>query len=56
MLRNNRLIAAAAGTAGVAVPLLEVCHALFGETVAQGRGAEDMVAVVHAIARRPTAG
>jgi 3-hydroxyisobutyrate dehydrogenase len=56
VLKNNRLIAEAARAAGIASPLLDVCHALFGETVAQGRGGEDMAAVVHAIAARTLAG
>jgi 3-hydroxyisobutyrate dehydrogenase len=56
VLKNNRLIAEAARAAGIASPLLDVCHALFGETVAQGRGGEDMAAVVHAIAARTAAG
>lgn len=52
VLKNNRLIARAARTAGVASPLLDVCHALFGETVAQGHGGEDMVAVLRALEAR----
>ncbi|MFF8726484.1 NAD(P)-dependent oxidoreductase [Streptomyces sp. NPDC015171] len=55
VLKNNRLIAGAARTAGLASPLLDVCHTLFEETVAQGHGGEDMVAVVRAIESR-TAG
>lgn len=59
VLKNNRLIAEAARGAGVAAPLLDVCHALFGETLALGHGRLDMAAVVTAIearedhARRP---
>ncbi|MFM9443709.1 NAD(P)-dependent oxidoreductase [Streptomyces acidiscabies] len=52
VLKNNRLIAQAARKAGVASPLLDVCHALFGEAVEQGHGGEDMVAVVRAIETR----
>ncbi|MET8983595.1 NAD(P)-dependent oxidoreductase [Streptomyces sp. NPDC004539] len=52
VLKNNRLIAEAARKAGVASPLLDVCHALFGETVELGFGGEDMVAVVRAIEGR----
>lgn len=55
VLKNNRLIAEAARAAGVASPLLDVCHALFAETVAQGHGAEDMVAVLHALEARTAA-
>jgi 3-hydroxyisobutyrate dehydrogenase len=53
--KNNRLIAAAARASNVASPLLDVCHALFGETEAQGHGQADMAAVVRAIETR-TAG
>lgn len=52
VLKNNRLIAEAARKAGLASPLLDVCHALFGETVAQGHGGEDMVAVLRALEMR----
>ncbi|MFD8373481.1 NAD(P)-dependent oxidoreductase [Streptomyces sp. NPDC059688] len=55
VLKNNRLIAEAARGTGLASPLLDVCHALFEETVAQGHGGEDMVAVLRAIEAR-TAG
>lgn len=55
VLDNNRLVAQAARAAGIASPLLDVCHALYGETFALGLGAQDMVAVVEAIERR-TAG
>ncbi|MFF4715723.1 NAD(P)-dependent oxidoreductase [Streptomyces eurythermus] len=55
VLKNNRLIAEAARDARLASPLLDVCHALFRETVARGHGGEDMVAVLHAIEAR-TAG
>ncbi|MBB6346369.1 3-hydroxyisobutyrate dehydrogenase [Nonomuraea muscovyensis] len=52
VLKNNRLIAEAARASHVASPLLDVCHALFGETVALGHGGSDMVAVLHAIEAR----
>ncbi|MFJ9896110.1 NAD(P)-dependent oxidoreductase [Streptomyces sp. NPDC091280] len=52
VLKNNRLIAEAARRAGLASPLLDVCHALFAETVARGHGGEDMVAVVRALEAR----
>lgn len=52
VLKNNRLIAEAARQAGLASPLLDICHTLFGETVAQGHGGEDMVAVLHALESR----
>ncbi|MGY6021694.1 NAD(P)-dependent oxidoreductase [Streptomyces spinosirectus] len=52
VLKNNRLIAEAARKAGLASPLLDVCHTLFGETVAQGHGHQDMVAVLRALEAR----
>lgn len=52
VLKNNRLIAEAARESGLASPLLDVCHALYGETVALGHGQSDMVAVVRAIEAR----
>lgn len=56
VLKNNRLIAESARTAGLASPLLDVCHALYGETVAQGYGGEDMAAVLRALEARTDAG
>jgi 3-hydroxyisobutyrate dehydrogenase len=55
VLKNNRLIAEAARKTQLASPLLDVCHTLFDETVAQGHGDQDMVAVLQAIETR-TAG
>lgn len=55
VLMNNALVAAAAREAGMASPVLDVSHALFGETVAQGRGGEDMIAVIRAIEARTAA-
>jgi 3-hydroxyisobutyrate dehydrogenase len=52
VLENNRLIADAAREAGVASPLLDVCHALYGETRALGFGDADMAAVLKAIEAR----
>jgi 3-hydroxyisobutyrate dehydrogenase len=52
VLKNNRLIAEAARKAHLASPLLDVCHALYGETEALGLGQSDMVAVVQAIEAR----
>ncbi|MFF6995440.1 NAD(P)-dependent oxidoreductase [Streptomyces sp. NPDC008313] len=52
VLENNRLIAEAARKAGLASPLLDVCHSLFQETVAQGHGDQDMVAVLRALEAR----
>lgn len=56
VLMNNRLIAEAARKAGIASPLLDVCHALYGETVTLGHGALDMAAVVKAIEARSDSG
>jgi 3-hydroxyisobutyrate dehydrogenase len=52
VLENNRLIAEAARKSGLASPLLDMCHALYGETQALGHGEADMAAVVHAIEAR----
>lgn len=52
VLKNNRLIAEAAREAKVASPLLDICYALYGETLALGHGRADMAAVVHAIEAR----
>jgi 3-hydroxyisobutyrate dehydrogenase len=48
VLYNNRLILEAADSA-FPMPLLTVCAELLADTEAQGRGAEDMVAVIEAI-------
>jgi 3-hydroxyisobutyrate dehydrogenase len=55
VLENNRLITEAAREAGVASPLLDVCHALYAETLALGLGAADMIAVIRAIEQRTAA-
>ncbi len=52
VLMNNRLVAQAARDAGIASPLLDVCHALFAETEASGHGELDMAAVLCAIEDR----
>lgn len=52
VLKNNRLIAEASRQAGIASPLLDVCHALYSETESMGFGQSDMAAVVHAISQR----
>jgi 3-hydroxyisobutyrate dehydrogenase len=56
VLLNNRLVAEAARDAGIASPLLDVCHALFGEADQSGRGALDMAAVLRAIEDRTERG
>ncbi|GAA2254084.1 NAD(P)-dependent oxidoreductase [Streptomyces indiaensis] len=56
VLKNNRLIAEAARGAGLTSPLLDVCHALYDETVQQGHGERDMVAVLHALETRTANG
>lgn len=55
VLKNNRLVAEAARAADVASPLLDACHALFGETLALGHGQDDMIAVLRAIEARTEA-
>jgi 3-hydroxyisobutyrate dehydrogenase len=55
VLMNNRLVAAAARESDLASPLLDVCHELYGETVARGHGDQDMVAVIRAIEDRTAA-
>jgi 3-hydroxyisobutyrate dehydrogenase len=55
VLENNRLVAEAARAAGLASPLLDVCHQLYQETDALGHGGADMVAVLHAIEARTEA-
>jgi 3-hydroxyisobutyrate dehydrogenase len=52
VLENNRLVAEAAREAGIASPLLDVCHALYGETLSLGLGGTDMIAVLRAIEQR----
>jgi 3-hydroxyisobutyrate dehydrogenase len=56
VLNNNRLIAEAARESKLASPLLDVCYALYSETLALGDGQSDMVAVVRAIEQRTAAG
>ena len=55
VLMNSRLIADAARGAGLASPLLDACHSLYGEAFALGHGAEDMAAVVQALEARTAA-
>jgi 3-hydroxyisobutyrate dehydrogenase len=55
VLMNNRLIVDAARAAGVASPLVDVCHALYTEALTLGHGDSDMAAVVHAVAARTEA-
>ncbi|NDU75434.1 NAD-binding protein [Actinomadura sp. DSM 109109] len=55
VLDNNRLIAEAARAARLASPLLDVCHALYGEAAALGHGEADMAAVVRAVEARTAA-
>ncbi|GGJ53933.1 NAD(P)-dependent oxidoreductase [Deinococcus roseus] len=52
VFKNNRLVAEAARSAGIASPLLDVCYALYGETLNLGFGGLDMAAVVRAIEAR----
>jgi 3-hydroxyisobutyrate dehydrogenase len=52
VLENVRLIAESAREAGIASPILDVCHALYGEANALGLAGADMIAVIRAIERR----
>jgi 3-hydroxyisobutyrate dehydrogenase len=52
VLKNNTLVRDAARAAGVAVPLIDVCHELYAETLALGHGSADMAAVIHAMETR----
>lgn len=52
VLKNNRLIAEQARASGLASPLLDACHALYGETAALRHGDADMAAVLYAIEAR----
>jgi 3-hydroxyisobutyrate dehydrogenase len=52
VLESNRLIAETAREAGIAAPLLDVCHELYDETCSLGFGDSDMVAVLRAIEAR----
>jgi len=52
VLKNNELIAEAARRSDVASPLLDVCHALFAETVQLGHADADMIGVLHALEAR----
>jgi 3-hydroxyisobutyrate dehydrogenase len=52
VLENNRLVTEAARRAGIASPLMDVCHALYRETLELGYGAEDISAVVPAVDAR----
>jgi 3-hydroxyisobutyrate dehydrogenase len=52
VLENNRLIAEAARAADIASPLVDVCHALYGETLDLGYGNADMAAVIRAVEAR----
>jgi 3-hydroxyisobutyrate dehydrogenase len=56
VLKNSRLALAAARASGTAAPLIEVCEALYGEALAEGHARSDMVAVIHAFARRAESG
>jgi 3-hydroxyisobutyrate dehydrogenase len=56
VLKNNRLIAEQARASALASPLLDVCHALYGETAALGHGDADMAAVLYAIEARTDGG
>jgi len=50
--KSATMIQQAARASGTAAPLLDLCQALYGETVALGAGRDDMAAVVRAIEAR----
>jgi 3-hydroxyisobutyrate dehydrogenase len=52
VLMNARLVASAAHEAAIAAPLIDDCVSLFAQTVELGHGAQDMAAVVLALAER----
>ena len=52
VLKNNRLVAEEARRSKLASPLLDICHALYGETQALGLAYSDMIAVIRAIEAR----
>ena len=52
---NSRLVAEAAGRAGVSSPVLETCRDLFAEAEQLGHGRADMVAVLRALEARTAA-
>jgi 3-hydroxyisobutyrate dehydrogenase len=52
VLESNRLITGAARNAGIASPLIDVCHALYGESMRLGLGGSDIAAVLRAIEER----
>jgi 3-hydroxyisobutyrate dehydrogenase len=53
VLKNNRLVAE--GARNLASPLLDICHSLYGESLAMGHGKDDMVAVLLAYEARTRA-
>ncbi len=55
VLKNNRLVAEAARQRNLASPLLDICHSLYGESLAMGHGKDDMVAVLLAYEARTRA-
>ena len=52
---NSRLVAEAAGRAGVSSPVLDTCRDLFAEAEQLGHGRADMVAVLRALEARTAA-
>ncbi len=52
VLKNTRLITESASSAKVASPLLDVCRALYEQTVELGHGGVDMTAVIRALEAR----
>ena len=56
VLESTRLITGAAREAGIASPLIDVCHALYSETRSLGLESSDIVAVIRAIEQRTALG
>jgi 3-hydroxyisobutyrate dehydrogenase len=54
VLESSRLITEAARGVGIASPLIDVCHALYDETMRLGLGGSDIAAVLRALEERTT--
>lgn len=53
VLKNSDLVMNAAGLAGITMPLMQICRALYAQTESMGFGQQDMVAVVKALESAP---
>lgn len=52
VLKNARLVAQAARSAGIASPLMDACVSLYSETESLGLAEDDMIAVIRALEQR----